>query len=421
MRVKFEMGGRPVDPDKMGDALMAALLKGIEEEVRGRIGTIRHPETGEFPVVVVRGRDIENMTCEVEGSPELLAIVNERLYGAEGEKDVEVAATSEEGKPTPVAFLCHASEDKEIVRRIAQDLVANGIDVFFDEWEIRSGDSIRRKIDEGLGRCTHFIAILTPESITKEWVQTEIDAGFIQKVAGECKFIPLRTGLPVDKLTPLLRPLHSPAVAVEDYESGIAQLISDIHDVCRKPALGSPPAAVTMRTGGLGISAAAEAIVRLMVERSEHGDILDPQLEADDIREATGLSDDDIIDAVDELEGHGFIQSHGSLGSGEIGFDFLGPETELFAKFDQYFRSWNPGEDAVMIAADLVNSKEDGLNVQIWAEANHWPPRRMNPAVNFLINRKLVGSSEVIGCYPWTTPWIRSTPATRRFVKERSQ
>lgn len=417
MKVTFEIDGRPIDPSKMGDAIMAAVLKGIEEEVRAKIGSIRHAETGEFPVVVVRGRNLDNLSCEVTGSPELLAIVNERLYGAEGEQNVESENPSVEGKPMPVAFLCHASEDKEIVRRIAKDLMAKGIDVFFDEWEIRSGDSIRRKIDEGLGRCTHFIAILTPQSITKEWVKTEIDAGFIQKVAGECKFIPLRIGLPVENLTPLLRGLHSPAV--EDYESGIAQLISDIHAICRKPQIGTPPGALTMRTGGLGISAAAEALVRLMVERSEHGDIFDPQLEPDDIREATRLPDDDIVDAVDELEGQGFVRSESSLGTGEIGFDILGPESELFAKFDQHFKTWNPGEDALLIAADLVNSKEDGLNVHGWAEANHWPPRRMNPAVNFLINRKLVGASEMIGCYPWTTPWIRSTPATRRFVKER--
>lgn len=419
MKVKFEIDGRPVDPSKMGDAIMATVLKGLEEEVRGKIGAIRHPETGEFPVVVVRGRSFDNLTCEVTGSPELLALVNERLHGAEGGQNVVSENFSEDTETKPVAFLCHASEDKDLVRRLANDLMAKGIDVFFDEWEIRSGDSIRRKIDDGLGRCTHFIAVLTPQSITKEWVQTEIDAGFVQKVEGACKFIPLRIGLPVEKLAPLLRGVHSPAM--DDYESTLAQLISDIHGVSRKPELGAPPAAVAMRTGGLGISAAAEAIVRLMVERSEHGDFFDPQLSPDDIREGTGLPDDDIVDAVDELEGQGFVQRHASLNSEEIGFDTLTPESDLFAKFDRHFRTWNPEEDALLIAADLVNSNQDGVSIPKLAESYRWSPRRMNPALNYLMNRKLVEASEMMGCHPWTTHWIGKTPATRRFVRERSQ
>ena len=52
------------------------------------------------------------------------------------------------------AFICHASEDKDLARRIATDLHRSGIDTFFDEWEISAGDSLRRKIDEGLAACT---------------------------------------------------------------------------------------------------------------------------------------------------------------------------------------------------------------------------------------------------------------------------
>jgi hypothetical protein len=108
------------------------------------------------------------------------------------------------------------------------------------------------------------------------------------------------------------------------------------------------------------------------------------------------------------------------LGHGKIGFRTLVPESDLFSKFDRYFKSWNPEDDALLLAADLVNGKEESLNVRAVAEFHQWPPRRMNPAINFLVNRSLVTASEVIGCYPWTTPWIRRTPATRRFVKDGS-
>jgi hypothetical protein len=64
-------------------------------------------------------------------------------------------------KNAPYAFICHASEDKSVAERMATDLRAAGIEAFFDKWEMRSGDSLRQKIDEGLGRCTHFIALLS--------------------------------------------------------------------------------------------------------------------------------------------------------------------------------------------------------------------------------------------------------------------
>ena len=49
------------------------------------------------------------------------------------------------------AFISHASEDKEaIVRPLAEALVARGLDVWYDEFALRVGSSLRRTIDAGL-------------------------------------------------------------------------------------------------------------------------------------------------------------------------------------------------------------------------------------------------------------------------------
>jgi hypothetical protein len=87
----------------------------------------------------------------------------------------------------PCAFICHASESKPLARQIAGDFMKNGIDKFFDEWEIGPGDSIRQKIDAGLVSCTHFFVLLTPQSLPKPWVNAEIDAGFLRKLEGHCQ------------------------------------------------------------------------------------------------------------------------------------------------------------------------------------------------------------------------------------------
>jgi len=51
-------------------------------------------------------------------------------------------------------FICHASEDKEaIARPLANALKQAGLDVWYDEFTLTLGDSLRRKIDHGLVHC----------------------------------------------------------------------------------------------------------------------------------------------------------------------------------------------------------------------------------------------------------------------------
>jgi hypothetical protein len=313
-----------------------------------------------------------------------------------GGEDADGDEANTPDNDTPVAFLCHGSEDKVTVRRLAEDLMAAGIDVFFHEWEIRSGDSLRRKIDGGLGKCSHFVAVLSPISVTKPWVNAEMDAAFVRKMNSEVKFIALRLGLPVGDLPPLLQGSHSPAL--DNYETDLASLVSDIHGISRKPPLGPKPSSLGGRTDGIGLSPAAEMVVRLMVEQSEHGDALDPHVGAEELQEATGLIDDDIEDAVDELSGQGFIQKHVRLGGGgTLGFTFVTPEGELFAKFDSHYKSWDPAKDAVTLASHLLAAGDNGISVPEAAGEFGWEPRRMNPAIHYLVYRRLVDHGNEMG------------------------
>ena len=47
-------------------------------------------------------------------------------------------------------FLSYSSKDAAVVRPLAERLRADGLRVWFDEWEIKPGDSIPAKIDQGL-------------------------------------------------------------------------------------------------------------------------------------------------------------------------------------------------------------------------------------------------------------------------------
>jgi predicted esterase len=56
-------------------------------------------------------------------------------------------------------FLSHSSRDKDLARRIAEDLKSHSIEVWFDEWEIRVGHSISQMIERGLEKAD-FVAVL---------------------------------------------------------------------------------------------------------------------------------------------------------------------------------------------------------------------------------------------------------------------
>ena len=128
-------------------------------------------------------------------------------------------------------FLSHAREDKEtIARPLYTALVREGVSVWFDEAVLRMGDSLRRKIDEGLARCRYGVVILSPRFLSKDWPQRELD-GLVAKetASGEKAILPIWHEL--DRET-VLR--YSPPLAdrlAGRSEDGIASLVKMILDV----------------------------------------------------------------------------------------------------------------------------------------------------------------------------------------------
>ncbi|MCX6600748.1 MAG: toll/interleukin-1 receptor domain-containing protein [bacterium] len=78
-------------------------------------------------------------------------------------------------------FICHASEDKEcFVRSLAQRLRESHVEVWFDEFTLRVGDSLRRSIDLGLRQSRFGIVVLSNNFFNKNWPQWELD-GLVQR------------------------------------------------------------------------------------------------------------------------------------------------------------------------------------------------------------------------------------------------
>ncbi|MGA3407120.1 MAG: TIR domain-containing protein [Candidatus Bathyarchaeia archaeon] len=91
-------------------------------------------------------------------------------------------------------FLSHNKADKAFVRRLATDLRKKKIEVWFDEWKIKPGDSISVSIEDALSKFHNFVLVMTPNSMKSRWVTRELSIALYRHHSSkgrQMKIIPL--------------------------------------------------------------------------------------------------------------------------------------------------------------------------------------------------------------------------------------
>lgn len=90
-------------------------------------------------------------------------------------------------------FLSHSTKDKDTVREVAQRLQTDGLRVWFDEWEIKVGDSIPAKIGEGLEHSRVLVLCMSANAFGSDWARLEGHTfRFNDPLNLSRRFIPLR-------------------------------------------------------------------------------------------------------------------------------------------------------------------------------------------------------------------------------------
>jgi hypothetical protein len=90
------------------------------------------------------------------------------------------------------AFISHASEDKnKIVRPLAQRLGKMGFSIWYDEYELKVGDSLRQSIDRGLVNSRYGIVILSKAFFKKKWPQYELNGLSAREIDGNKVILPV--------------------------------------------------------------------------------------------------------------------------------------------------------------------------------------------------------------------------------------
>jgi hypothetical protein len=87
-------------------------------------------------------------------------------------------------------FICHASEDKKsFVHPLAEALRRRHIEVWYDDFVLELGQSIRREIERGLSQSRFGVIILSRAFFEKQWPQYELDGLATREMAGRDRIL----------------------------------------------------------------------------------------------------------------------------------------------------------------------------------------------------------------------------------------
>jgi len=107
----------------------------------------------------------------------------------------------------PRIFISHSSADSDFVDWLADGLTSFGLPIWYDKWEIMVGDSIVRKINEGLKTADYLAVVLSRASVMSRWVQEELNAATMSMIESEGVYV-LPLLIEDCEIPPLLRHLR---------------------------------------------------------------------------------------------------------------------------------------------------------------------------------------------------------------------
>lgn len=195
----------------------------------------------------------------------------------------------------------------------------------------------------------------------------------------------------------------------------------DVLQSAAKKALGLAESKVTARKTDeweiAAVSPLATSIAEIFSKRSVHGRPHDPPLHVSMIRQATNASDEELMAAVAELESLRWAIARRVPGAEPFGYNMVVPTERLFERIDKKVMGWDPVRDAARVAAELVTGDQPGLETRVLAERLAWEPRRLNPALGYLLMNDLAlprGNVDRI----YVAGYVAANARTRSFARK---
>ena len=167
------------------------LLEGIESKVEVHVGWSGSEEKDQIKDLPFSGRVY--MYCETELLPSETGELEKAAAGLamsvrmRGRVMMQARAADER----PHAFISHDFRDKEAVGRpLAIALSKLMCPVWYDEFSLKIGDSLRESIEKGLKECRRCIIVLSPRYLANSgWTKVEFNSIFTRELVEEKKLI----------------------------------------------------------------------------------------------------------------------------------------------------------------------------------------------------------------------------------------
>jgi transcriptional regulator with PAS, ATPase and Fis domain/tRNA A-37 threonylcarbamoyl transferase component Bud32 len=137
-------------------------------------------------------------------------------------------------------FISYSHPDKDFASRLCNDLTLYDIEVWFDEWSIRPGDSVPQAIADGLQSAGHVLLLVSTAAISSNWVREELNTTLHAAFStGRPGIIALR----LDRVPLPMMLQHRKAldfVDPEQYEENLALLVGALFAHVEQPSAPQP-------------------------------------------------------------------------------------------------------------------------------------------------------------------------------------
>lgn len=143
-------------------------------------------KSGRTPSLKGRVRGCIAHIGQVKGRDNSIYMKLLRKYKAlSGDPEVTVDNVVTDDTNRRDVFICHASEDKKtVVEPLEQAIREAGMTVWFDKAEIKWGESITAKVNEGLSISRYVLVVISPAVLSKNWPQRELMAALNREIGG---------------------------------------------------------------------------------------------------------------------------------------------------------------------------------------------------------------------------------------------
>lgn len=79
-------------------------------------------------------------------------------------------------------FISYSTKDSDFVDKLSKELLLKRIHVWLDKWEMKPGDSLLDKIQDGITESSFLLVVLSNNSIKSEWCKKELNSGLMREL-----------------------------------------------------------------------------------------------------------------------------------------------------------------------------------------------------------------------------------------------